>query len=414
MADENVLDGIVRELNVKIQLFPDEQKRQFKIFNELKKFIDKEVEFWRTLRIQEMRNIFEEFRRIQVSLQNALQTPDQQEAQQIVRRAVVRASRSQFPLLYSETSIGKFLRDLYARHPHSASAAYRYLALKDVSFHLNRDKASFEGLILAFHFSNANAFSAKIAAVESSLEQLATGYQATIDHLEQKGDKLIATMESWQKTFSNEATVSKEAFEKETTNWREGQQRAFDETIQSQNQQFTTFWKESQRKLDELEKTYQEKLRLEGPATYWDTFAENYERRGRKWRNWALGMAGALVLYTIGILAASPSWLLSPEFTAGSIRGTVLIALAVSLLVYVTRLFVKLSTSAHHLSRDARERYQLTHVCLAMIKEGAIQVEDREIILRALFSRADTGLLKTDGGPRMPTGPVGKILGSNR
>ena len=91
-----------------------------------------------------------------------------------------------------------------------------------------------------------------------------------------------------------------------------------------------------------------------------------------------------------------------------------LVALAVSVLIYFIRLFVKLSKSAYHLSRDARERYQLTHVFLAMIRKGAIQVEDRKIILQALFSRADTGLLKTDGGPTMPTGPMGNILGSIR
>ena len=411
MADESVLDEIIEELNVEIPIFPGEQKRKFRKFNELKKLIDKEVEYWKPWHVDQMQFVFTAFQNIQTFLQQALDTSDQQEAQQLVRYAVAEASRSQYPLPYSETAAGKFLNELHARSPKSSESAYHYLTQGNFSTSF-RDKDAFDGLLLAFHFSNADAFSAKISATESSLTQLTESHQAVKDDLEQKGHKLMADITSWQKTFSHDATAWKEAFEKETAKWRHGLQNAFDKGIQSNNQQFTTFYGEKRQELDELEKTFREKLRLEGPAKYWDTFAENYEKRGGKWRNWALVTAGVFVLFTFGFLAMSPSWFLGPEFTAGSIRGTMLVALAVSVLIYFIRLFVKLSTSAYHLSRDARERYQLTHVFLAMVKEGAIQPEDREIILQALFSRADTGLLKTDGGPTMPTGPIGKILGS--
>ena len=413
MADESVLNGIIEELNVEIPLFPSDQKRKFKKFNDLKKFIDKEVEYWKPWSTDQMRFVFLAFQQIQTSLQQALDTSDQQEAQQLVRNAVAEASRSQSPLPYSKTAMGKFLNELHARNSRSAESAYQYFAQKNIGGSF-RNRDSLDGLLLAFHFSNANAFSGKIAATESCLTQLAESHQAVKDELEHKSDKLMADIASWHKTFSNDVAAWKEAFGKETKQWRDGLQNAFAEGIQSNNEQFKKFCDENRKKLDELEKTFGEKLRLEGPAKYWDTFANDYEKRGRKWRNWALGTAGVFVLFTLGFLAASPSWFLGPEFTAGSIRGTVLVALAVSVLIYFIRLFVKLSTSAYHLSRDARERYQLTHVFLAMIKEGAAQAEDREIILQALFSRADTGLLKTDGGPTMPTGPIGNILGSIR
>ncbi len=65
MADESVLDGIIEELNVEIPLFPGEQKRKFRKFNELKKFINKEVEFWRPLDSDQMRFVFLAFQGIQ-------------------------------------------------------------------------------------------------------------------------------------------------------------------------------------------------------------------------------------------------------------------------------------------------------------------------------------------------------------
>ena len=414
MADENLLDESVEELNIEIPLFPGEQKRKFRTFNELKKFIDKEVEYWKPWKDDQMQYVYRRLHQIQILLLGALAKSDRKEAQQLVRAAVDLTSDSQSPLPYSETAIGKFLGELHSRNSTSADSAFRYLVLGEVVAPSFKNRDSLDGLLLAFHFSNANAFSAKIAATESSLTQLADNHQSVKDDLEQKADKLMADIASWQKTFSNDATAWKEKFDQETKRWRDGLQNEFDQGIQSNKQQFTTFSEESRKKLDDLEKTFTEKLRLDGPAKYWDTFADRYEKRGRTWRNWALGTAIVLVLSISVLLAKPPSWFLEPEFTAGSIRGTVLVALAASVLIYLIRLFVKLSTSAYHLSRDARERYQLTHVFLALIKEGATNDEDRPIILQALFSRADTGLLKTDGGPTMPTGAMGNIISSIR
>ncbi len=64
MADENLLDEIVRELNVEIPLFPGKQTRKFRKFNSLKKFIDNEVEYWRPLQADRMRFLFKAFRLI--------------------------------------------------------------------------------------------------------------------------------------------------------------------------------------------------------------------------------------------------------------------------------------------------------------------------------------------------------------
>ena len=413
MADENLLDEIVEELNVEIPLFSGNQRRKFRKFNSLKKFIDKEVEYWEPLHGNPLRFVIVAFRLIQSDLQKAIETSNQQEARQLVRDAVAEAGRPQSPLPYSETAVGKFLGELNARNPASAESAYLYLTQGDfrASF---RNRAALDGLLLAFHFSNTDAFRPKIDATERSLTQLAENHQTEKDELKQEADKLMAEIGSSWKTFSKDTTAWKKKFEDTTGTWRDGLQKTFDKGIQSKNEQFTKFFEECQQKVNDLENTFEEKLRLESPAKYWDMFANDYEKRGKQWRNWALVAAAGLLVVTLLFLANPPSWFLSPEFSAGSIRGTVLLAVPVSVLIYFIRLFVKLSTSAYHLSRDARERYQLTHVYLAMIKDAAATEEDRQIILQALFSRADTGLLKTDGGPTMPTGPLGSILGGIR
>ena len=67
---------------------------------------------------------------------------------------------------------------------------------------------------------------------------------------------------------------------------------------------------------------------------------------------------------------------------------------------------MKLATSSYHLARGARERYQLTYIFLALIKENAMEQKDREIVLTALFSRSDTGLLKHDASPSFPASGI--------
>lgn len=66
--------------------------------------------------------------------------------------------------------------------------------------------------------------------------------------------------------------------------------------------------------------------------------------------------------------------------------------------------------SSLHLARDSEERHTLTYFYLALLNETTITEDDRKLILQSLFSRSDTGLLKEDSGPTMPTDSLSKLL----
>lgn len=127
-----------------------------------------------------------------------------------------------------------------------------------------------------------------------------------------------------------------------------------------------------------------------------------------------------LVLARIGFVVAynPPLVFNDTKVTLSGIKGAVLIGAGISMMICLINLFVRLCISSFHLARDARERYQLTYVFLALIKDQAIKPTDRQLILSSLFSRADTGLLKGDAGPTIPT-PLGTLfdamkLGANK
>ena len=66
--------------------------------------------------------------------------------------------------------------------------------------------------------------------------------------------------------------------------------------------------------------------------------------------------------------------------------------------------------SSYHLARDAEERHTLTFFYLALLKDSAVDDEDKKLIMQSLFSRTDTGLLKEDSGPTMPN-DISKFIG---
>lgn len=162
----------------------------------------------------------------------------------------------------------------------------------------------------------------------------------------------------------------------------------------------------------ELEALYREKLRLAAPATYWANRARNLNFQGLLW-------ACLLIVTAVATIAGAGcffwGWLHKEPVPFGlqSLQGVALFGATAAAAVFLIRMLSKLTFSAFHLQRDAEEREQLTHLYLALIHEGALDIDSRDIVLQALFSRADSGLLGGDHGPTMPS-PADIIAGVSR
>ena len=167
-------------------------------------------------------------------------------------------------------------------------------------------------------------------------------------------------------------------------------------------------WEE---KVQALETAYSEKLRLERPARYWQVLVEILRVPRLRWSSVSALVVVALSSMAYHLVYSPPALLNDKEFTLGGFKGAVILTAGLSVVIYLLNLFVRLATSSFHLASDARERLQLTHVFLALLKEKGMEEKDRQIVLSALFSRSDTGLLKYDASPSMPT-PLGTILDS--
>jgi hypothetical protein len=169
----------------------------------------------------------------------------------------------------------------------------------------------------------------------------------------------------------------------------------------------------SKNSINELEVTYGEKLKLSKPAEYWASLHNSYNRNGIIW----FCVVGATTLISIALLTFivisanafdEDSWIVT-------LRNTAILSIIVAAIMYLLRTVTKVALSSFHLARDAKEREQLAYFYLALLKDSAISEKERELVLSALFSRSDTGLLKGDSSPEMPSVyNIGDQLKSNK
>ncbi|WP_099607279.1 DUF6161 domain-containing protein [Vibrio coralliilyticus] len=175
------------------------------------------------------------------------------------------------------------------------------------------------------------------------------------------------------------------------------------------NQEHEKLLASSTKKLGELEATYQEHLKLEKPAEYWSNMAKKYDDSSSLW----FGVLALLILTGVAGFAHFYSLYLSGQdtgVTLDSVKGIVLFVSGITIYGFLIRVVSRMLMSATHLKRDSEERAQLTYFYLALIKDGAIDEQSRDIVIQSLFSRTETGLITGDSSPTMPAMDVLKNI----
>nr|WP_275980245.1 DUF6161 domain-containing protein [Halalkalibacter alkaliphilus] len=228
-------------------------------------------------------------------------------------------------------------------------------------------------------------------------------------------DEISATLEAKTSLFSNFQNQANElinTYTKETDKIKETttkESETIKEITNSFNEKRNALLSEAREQLEELTVLYTQKLRLEGPATYWEKTANDYNKKGIIWT--FITLIVALFFMTgLGLLLWNfPQ--IDSALNLNSLKFAIVLTIIISTGIFLVNFFIKLSTSAFHLSRDANERYQLTFIYLSLLKEEGITDSERNIVLQSIFSRADTGLLKGDSTPAFPdTSIIGQIL----
>lgn len=258
------------------------------------------------------------------------------------------------------------------------------------------------------HFQNLNYFKGYMLAYEFEMQDETnitkrrtaekTSYNQLRNRLDDTTNKLIQEVDEFKESYQ----IWHENIDEKLQNNINEQADAFTDAQADKNRNFEHFMLDSEKRIHELEDTYHEKLRLEKPAQYWNTKATEYKIEGDKWsKGLAVLLIGGIALFAVLFYFWSKSFDIGLELK--SMQGTILFVTLITIYALAVQAISKMVFSSYHLQRDAEEREQLAYVYLALTNEEKhIDEESRRIVLQALFSRADTGLLGKDSSPTMP------------
>lgn len=157
-------------------------------------------------------------------------------------------------------------------------------------------------------------------------------------------------------------------------------------------------WQEGKEaRLNDLEETYKNKLSLEAPEELWYNRSKEYREKAQYW-TWVLIVSAlALVGFLTGLVMVIHDYSLDTIQEIPFISKSFILVSIISFFVYIIRVLIKIVMSNHHLATEYEQKAALTRFYQALTYAGTdIAQEERIIIIHSLFSRTETGLVKTD------------------
>jgi exonuclease VII large subunit len=274
---------------------------------------------------------------------------------------------------------------------------------------------SFTGLLMAYEYrlQDQSHLVKRRNAEKKSFERLRKDLEDERSRLLVEITEFRNEVDSWRNRTEGSFKEWFERMQQQTADWFNHYKEDSENAVAAHSELFNSMADEAIKRNKELEALYREKLRLEAPAKYWADRAGALGRQGKGW-------ARLLVLFSLLLSVAAGAffweWLTNKSeipFGLHSLQGVALFGASAAAAVFLVRVLSRLTFSSYHLQRDAEEREQLSHLYLSLINEGALDTESRDIVLQALFSRSDSGLLGGDHGPTMPS-PADVIAGVSR
>jgi len=261
------LDSIVAGLKIAVVTEAAAQKTLV-TYHEIKDFFDREKRFWDN-NSQGRLGIFRDFfNTIASDIQVAAQV-DQSAAREKLVRVVNSLHHKPLQAIYSSTRAAQFLVSTNKENPQRADGAVDYL-LNQVGFQNMKTNEYFDGVLSAALFQKTGLLDRFLAVDRAAFDSLRGDIREFRNGLESDYKRITDDIESW-KTKS----------EGEIKGFLDGSKTQFDNSYTKWGSAVDNFQTESKEKIKAMEGLYQEKLRLDAPAKYWQDLRDTYKKCGR-------------------------------------------------------------------------------------------------------------------------------------
>tara|TARA_R110000868_G_scaffold266583_1_gene525811 strand:+ start:27427 stop:28644 length:1218 start_codon:yes stop_codon:yes gene_type:complete len=256
------------------------------------------------------------------------------------------------------------------------ATSYQHASQKALSQHW-----ALKGYLAAYCYDH-NLDDKKVDVVNAALDALSHDFTKQLDHSRKETENLRATLMGERELLEEQAKAN---------------QVEHDDLIAKQKAEFEAALEKTKEDFKAFEDTYNENVRLSKPRKYWSDKAEEYGESVKKYFKWTLGWGVLGALTIIGCI--------SHFFAVDTILQIHLwhipaLLIAVTIYIWIERIFVRLLLSNAHLKTDAGERVVMVETFLALLQDNKETTkQEREIILTSLFRPNSTGIISNDGLP---------------
>lgn len=387
------------------------EEKKLSSIKSLTTFISNELAFWQEVRnkfrFEPLNQVLNLINSAMTEINNFKANYGQWNEDQInnqLRQISIRIQQSVAQIPFSNTPFASALVEVCQVGQQQTQMFWNFITKQGNGQLLGSSVDYLEGLILGYEYKHQE---------ESALLKRREGEKRALTNLRKalsdKTDELITTTDEFQNSIRAEA----EEFQRALTEWKSTTQTELQEKISSDVEERERFFEDATNRLTTMESLYKEKLKLEGPADYWQKQAVKHNTAGKKW---ARALALTTALSALVFISLFSQWLTSgkhvEKLSALHWQGVILLGAVLSLSIFMIKTFTRLTFSSFHLQQDAEEREQLAYFYLALSHETEFSDESRKIVFQALFSRADSGLLAGEHGPTMPVTEVIKNMKS--
>lgn len=324
-------------------------------------------------------------------------------------RQINSESRTKKDLYSVKFAESEFIIQLHSKYPKAVSGAHSFFMSRgNQNMNLtNVTHDTFIGYILAYEHELQD---------ETEIQQRRNSEKISLGKIRSDFDTYLEDAGNHIQKLTNDTIENFKDHLQKVDDLEKLKEELFDQWFATSQSEYHDFHSKMVSDADNMKEVFRDGLRFAGPVKHWRQRALTMKKDGAYWIKWVVGSSASVALSLLILLIFVPEGITRSLFAGEpvAIKWAILYVTFISFMVYAVKTFARLAFSSYHLARDAEEREQLTHVYLALKKDGNIEEQDRLLILQSLFSRAETGLLKDDSSPTLPGNTIlNKINGSN-
>jgi len=197
-----------------------------------------------------------------------------------------------------------------------------------------------------------------------------------------------------------------------------------------EKERFDALFAETEEECKRHADAYLAQMQIKAPVKYWEDNGNAYANKAVdswKWCLWTtvgvftafLALASVTIFSNAADSSAPSIWQLLGNNSAPSIwqrlgsESVVILVLFVAISLLVLKVLVRMHMSNKHLEAVAHERVTMAKTYLALVAEDkgtADRVEDRQLVLQALFSPVMTGFIAGEETPTSPFEMIQRML----